>query len=64
MMYVAYYADGNDTEAFQPSEFDLERVIDNAWNDNVDGFEETGPRPIRIEVYENNGTTLLYEESK
>jgi hypothetical protein len=64
MIYVAYYADGNDTEAHQPPEWDLERVIINAWNDNVDGLNPLGPPPIRVEVYEDDGTTLLYAEDK
>ena len=64
MIYVAYYADGGDTESFQPPEWELEEVIANAWNDNVDGFDSIGPAPIRVEVYEDDGTTLLYAEDK
>lgn len=62
MLYVAYYADGSDTEAFQPPEWDLERVIKNAWEDNVEGSAPVGPPPTCIEVYEDDGTTLLYAE--
>ena len=62
MMYVAYYPDGGETEAFQPEEWSLERIVDNAWNDNVDGFEKVGPDPVKVEVYDADGNLIYHEE--
>ena len=63
MMYVAYYADGGDTEAYQPEEWGLERIVRNAWEDNIDGNEKLGPDPCCVEVYDADGN-LIYHEQK
>ena len=61
MYYVAYYPDGSDVVADCRTS-DVERSIQDAWGDNIEGFDRVGPDPIKVEVYSDNHELLASEE--
>jgi hypothetical protein len=62
MYYVAYYPDGSDVVADCPDDRTLARCIQDAWGDNIEGFDRVGPDPIKVEVYSDTHQLLASEE--
>jgi len=58
MYYIAYYADGNDSDGELPEHFTLSDAHYWAGQDHMDGNTAMGPAPVRYTIYDDDDSVL------